>query len=349
MKCASCGFNNPDGVGVCGGCGRPLIANARGQTPRHNSTPQGRGPYPGGRGQAPVGGGNPPGGYHPVGGGTPSNPGPHPGGLGQTPVGGGNPPVIQTPPVIPVQPVIVQPSVPVMILPEGQPVYAQYGFFDGTGGSFLGIYIVNVILLILTLGIIFPWVHCRNLRWRKSHTVINGRRLVFTGTAGQLFGRYILWWFLIIITIGFISFWVAIQFKRWEIEHTGFADQPHVMGMKCEGSFYDGSAGSYFGESLLVAFLTLITCGIYSNWGRVRLTKFHTAHSVIEGNRYVFNGTGGGLWGETTLVGLLILVTCGIYYSWGVVRVNKWVYSHTFQLAPVQYVPVVGMYPYRPL
>lgn len=78
------------------------------------------------------------------------------------------------------------------------------------------------------------------VRWVKQHTVINGHRLTFTGTGASLIGQWIVNEILCVITCGIYSF--------------------------------SGAGIALLGEYI-------ITFGIYSSWGEVRLNKFLVRHT----------------------------------------------------------------------
>ena len=203
-------------------------------------------------------------------------------------------------------------------------------YFDGEGGEYLVMYLVNLLVTMVTCGIALPWVMVRNLKWRKSHTVINGRRLCFTGTTGELFKNFIIWWLLSVVTCGIYSIFVHIKLKEWEITHTGYADMNPVDGQTFMNSFYDGTAGEYFGVCLVARLAIGFSCGIATPWMVTKLMKFDFEHTVVCGDRLGFDGTGSQYWGENAVVGLLTSITCGIYGAWGVVKINKWTYRHSF-------------------
>ncbi|MEL0169323.1 MAG: YjgN family protein [Pseudomonadaceae bacterium] len=46
--------------------------------------------------------------------------------------------------------------------------------FTGTGGEYFGIWIVNILLLVVTLGFYAPWAKVRNLQYFYGHTVLEG-------------------------------------------------------------------------------------------------------------------------------------------------------------------------------
>ena len=100
----------------------------------------------------------------------------------------------------------------------------QKSYFDGGVIDYLGLAIVNALIIVFTLGIGTPWVICRTYRWKYSHSIINGKRLIFHGTAGSLFAQWIKWVFLSIITLGIYYFWLNIALEKWIVANTEFED-----------------------------------------------------------------------------------------------------------------------------
>lgn len=82
--------------------------------------------------------------------------------------------------------------------------------------------IVNSLLLLLTLGIAFPWVYCRNLRWESDHMIYDGKRMRFDGRGAQLIGHWILWYFLSLITLTIFAWWIPIKLQKWKVKHCHF-------------------------------------------------------------------------------------------------------------------------------
>jgi len=93
-----------------------------------------------------------------------------------------------------------------------------------TGGllGLIGITILQMLVMIITLGIGVPWAVVIKERWTTDHTIINGKQLYFDGNGGQLFGNYIKWLLLTIITLGIYGFWLNIKMKQWVVSHTHF-------------------------------------------------------------------------------------------------------------------------------
>ena len=95
-----------------------------------------------------------------------------------------------------------------------------------TGGllGLIGVSIVQVLLIIFTLGIATPWAVCYKERWLADKTIIDGRQLHFDGSGGALFGQFIKWLLLTLITLGIYGFWLNIKMKKWVIQNTHFAN-----------------------------------------------------------------------------------------------------------------------------
>ena len=100
----------------------------------------------------------------------------------------------------------------------------EESYFDGGLFQLIGWKIVGGLIILVTLGICYPWAVCMVYNWEVKHTVINGRRLEFDGKAIQLFGNWIKWLLLTIITLGIYGFWLNIKLKKWITKHTHFAD-----------------------------------------------------------------------------------------------------------------------------
>lgn len=62
--------------------------------------------------------------------------------------------------------------------------------FKGTGNEYFNIWIVNILLCFVTLGIYYPWAKVRNRRYFYANTVYEGRNFEYHATGGQLFVGY---------------------------------------------------------------------------------------------------------------------------------------------------------------
>lgn len=64
--------------------------------------------------------------------------------------------------------------------------------FTGTGSEYFRIWIVNLLLIVLTLGFYWPWAKVRRMRYFWGHTLIDGDPLDFHGNPWQMFKGWML-------------------------------------------------------------------------------------------------------------------------------------------------------------
>ena len=96
--------------------------------------------------------------------------------------------------------------------------------FDGGVLGLIGINILVFLICFFTLFIGTTWAMCVAERWKASHTVIDGKRLVFEGTGAGLLGKSFLWFLLFFITVGIYGLWIPIKMSQWKTEHTHFEE-----------------------------------------------------------------------------------------------------------------------------
>lgn len=64
--------------------------------------------------------------------------------------------------------------------------------FTGSGSEYFRIWIVNLLLVMLTLGLYFPWAKVRRLRYFAGNTLIDGEPMDFHGDPKKMFKGYVL-------------------------------------------------------------------------------------------------------------------------------------------------------------
>lgn len=64
--------------------------------------------------------------------------------------------------------------------------------FTGSGSEYFRIWIVNLLLLLLTLGIYYPWAKVRRLRYFHGNTLVDGTPLDFHGKPVKMLKGYLL-------------------------------------------------------------------------------------------------------------------------------------------------------------
>jgi uncharacterized membrane protein YjgN (DUF898 family) len=64
--------------------------------------------------------------------------------------------------------------------------------FNGTGSEYFKIWIVNVLLTIITLGLYFPWAKVRNRRYFYANSTLSDRSFEYHATGKQLFISFLI-------------------------------------------------------------------------------------------------------------------------------------------------------------
>ena len=84
--------------------------------------------------------------------------------------------------------------------------------FTASGSEYFRIWIVNLLLIVVTLGFYLPFAKARRLRYFYANTLIDGQPLAFHGDAWKMFRGYVM--MLIIFGLyglsSFVSNWVSL-------------------------------------------------------------------------------------------------------------------------------------------
>lgn len=205
--------------------------------------------------------------------------------------------------------------------------------FSGNGADLFGILVVNILLMIVTLGFYYPWAKARKLRYLYAETELDGNRFTFHGTGKEIFWGFIKSVVLMIVLYGaliagtlsrnpflvvlttilfFLAFFIIVPLAihgsmryrmsrtSWRGIHFGYRGDRWVFVKKFIGGIL----------------LTVITLYIYLAWFIVDIRKYMIGNIRFGDVSFKFIGTGGGLF-LMNLKGLfLTLITFGIYSFW---------------------------------
>jgi uncharacterized membrane protein YjgN (DUF898 family) len=143
--------------------------------------------------------------------------------------------------------------------------------FHGTGGEYFRIWLVNLALSVITLGIYSPWAKVRAERYFHASTELDGTRFEYHATPRSiLLGRGLLALLLIagvvlmrtanplallVVIAGLILLpWMVASSMRFKARMVSW------RGVRFA---WQGTTASVYGKSLKVALLTVVTFGIY--------------------------------------------------------------------------------------
>jgi uncharacterized membrane protein YjgN (DUF898 family) len=219
--------------------------------------------------------------------------------------------------------------------------------FAGKGSELFGIFIENIFLNLLTLGIFYPWAKARQLRYYYSSTHIYDSNFQFSGTGKEMFfglakalallfllnfayetllaGMVLDWMLILSGLLYFLFFWLLIVIasvgaRRYRMSRTSWRG----IRFRFEGTFKE--------TSVLIAkgwLLTLLSLGLYYPYYRNRFQAYWTSKSSFGNIAFSYDGQSKEvfriwLWGI-----LLSILTLGIYMFWLKANLQRYFWNHT--------------------
>lgn len=174
--------------------------------------------------------------------------------------------------------------------------------FSGNGFEYFKIWIVNILLSIVTLGIYSAWAKVRNNRYFYGNTTLDGASFSYTADPVKiLIGRVIAFVFLLLYTFagefsivaGFVMGllllvfipWVVCKSLRFNARYSQYRNVPFV---------FHGRVGQAAMAYLLWPFLALITLGILIPYAYYEQRRFIYGNHAYGTARFDFRATVGG-------------------------------------------------------
>jgi uncharacterized membrane protein YjgN (DUF898 family) len=213
---------------------------------------------------------------------------------------------------------------------------------------FYGIQVTNLLLIIVTFGLYYPWARAATLHYIYQETELSGSRFIFHGTGKEMFRGFIK------IFITFISLAAALYFLWYNVEDefsdeftntlqltidriilsiysAGFILALLITPLVIHGSIkyrlsrtswrgihmgYRGTIGGIYKVYLLGILLTILTVGIYYPWFIVSLRKYVISNIRMGDLHFDYEGTGGDYFIIQLMGSFAMIFTLGIYYFW---------------------------------
>ena len=138
--------------------------------------------------------------------------------------------------------------------------------FEGSGLEYFKIWIVNILLTIVTLGLYYPWAKVRNHRYFYGNSTLEGRNFEYHATGKQLFIGYLISISLVIIYViiqnispigAFIALGVLFFALPWIVWRSMMFNMRMISFSNVRFSF-DGKLGQAYINFLLLPFLLLV-------------------------------------------------------------------------------------------
>ncbi|HEY9886198.1 MAG TPA: DUF898 family protein [Vampirovibrionales bacterium] len=202
--------------------------------------------------------------------------------------------------------------------------------FHGSGFELFKIFITNLILIILTLGIYYPWAKVALLRYTFKETEFARGRFTFHGEGKEIFFGWlkaiaifialyslsiigelthndallIVGSLILVFGIPFLLPIIINSFLRYRLSRTSW------KGIHLG---YRGNVKKLFGIYVKGLILSVITSGIYSAWFIVDLRKYVLSNIRFGNLQFSYKANGFDLF-KLTIKGLFLsIITLGVY------------------------------------
>ncbi len=220
--------------------------------------------------------------------------------------------------------------------------------FHGSGGELFGIFVVNVLLTLLTLGVYSFWAKVKTRQYLWGQTEFAGDRFSFHGTGRELL---IGWLKAVALFGGLVIITRMLLPTFWDNPNADAAGQILLAGgfvillpLAIIGSMryrlsrtswrgirfnFQGGYRELLGIMLRSFLLTGLTLGLYLPYYQTNLRRFLAGHSRFGSASFTFDSEAGGLLGRYVLALLLTLPTLGLIWLWYLAFQRRYYWDHT--------------------
>ena len=220
--------------------------------------------------------------------------------------------------------------------------------FHGKGGELFGIYLINIFLSLVTLGIYYFWGKVKIRNYLFSHTEFWQERFVYRGT-----GKELLVGFLKALVLFFIPLYVLNAAPA--LLETGLVFQAVATGLtygivmvfvplamvgarryRLSRTSWRGIRFSFRGEAWgfikifgLGSILSTLTLGLYFPFFDAKRYNFMVSQSYFGNRKFGFDGMGKDLFRPFLFAILLTFPTLGLYWFWYWAKRQRYYWEHT--------------------
>lgn len=198
--------------------------------------------------------------------------------------------------------------------------------FTGTGGEYFRIWIVNLVLSILTLGIYSAWAKVRRLKYFYQHTNVAGGSFDYHGDPVAILKGRILAFLL------FLVYTLATEVPGWPLlvalvliglllpllMRSAFRFRLHYSSYRGLRFSFRGTNKQSYITFLGFGALTIMTAYLAAPLFHHRLKRFQHGESWFGNTPFKFTATEGGFFGVYIMVSLIMLgALIGTVFAFG--------------------------------
>lgn len=196
--------------------------------------------------------------------------------------------------------------------------------FTGSAGEFFRIWVVNLFLSVVTLGIYYAWAKVRARQYFYSHTFLAGHPFEYLAepvhvlkghliVGGGLLAYYLLQYFapeasLLLMALGFVLLpWLLHQSLRFTAYNSAYRNIRFR---------FHGTLGQSYLSYFLLPLLTPFTLGLLVPYVRLRQRQYVFGNAALGATRAQFGGEVGAFYATYVVAALMGL---GVYALFAVV------------------------------
>ncbi|MBI2526641.1 MAG: DUF898 family protein [Candidatus Rokubacteria bacterium] len=221
-------------------------------------------------------------------------------------------------------------------------------FFHGSGGSLFGIFIVNTLLTLVTLGLYYFWAKVRVRTYVLSQSEIEGDRFAYHGTGRELllgFLKAIVFFAVPIVVLSFVrdvlDVWVGLKVLAGLLVYllvvvfipvaTVGARRYRLSRSSWRGIRFSfrGRARDFVRIFVVGSAVSSVTFGLYYPFFDVQRYAFMAGQAWFGTRQFGFTGAGRDLFGPFLLALLLTPFTLGLVWFWYLARRRRYLWDHT--------------------
>jgi len=263
--------------------------------------------------------------------------------------------LIKSPPKVLSQEATLVPALKKVATPKKErkdaPLPSRIPFeFHGTGSEYFKIWLVNIILSIVTLGIYSPWAKVRRKQYFYGNTHVQGAGFEYLADPVKILkGRAIVVGLLIVQSIvsnlvpiigGIIGLAILFIFPWLVVRSLAFnAGNSAIRNIRFG---FDGNVGEAAKVYVLWPILAALTLGILSPYAYFRQKKFIVENSSYGTTGFTFTATAGEYYGLVfsalipIVIGIVFIAASGFFFPPAAVLVGLVLYLYFFAFLSVK-------------
>jgi uncharacterized membrane protein YjgN (DUF898 family) len=205
--------------------------------------------------------------------------------------------------------------------------------FWGEGSKLFGIFIVNMLLTLITLGLYYPWARAATMKYLYQETEFEGSRFTFHGTGKEMFIGFIkalgivlslylvLFLFMwignpLFTLLGFLIFFTGMSLLTPIAIHGALRYRMSRTSWRGIHFGYRGKLSELIRICIIGFLLTMVTFGIYGFWFEMKVRRYLIQNIRFGNVQFSFRGDGTDWFGLNLAGYLLSIITLGIYSFW---------------------------------